>query len=136
MDLPACVQSAASHYGLPYSLIKAVVYVESRGNPLAVNRSNRNGTEDIGLMQINTVWRPVLHRYGIGKEDLKNPCINAIAGSWILRKYYVKTGNWVDALSAYNAGPSRLNVGRKYALKVIRYWYQFRGEMTSVSYSK
>ncbi len=129
VDLPACVEQVASYYGVPYSLVQAVSHVESRGNYRAINRSNKNGSEDIGLMQINSVWLPVLSKYGIRRSDLlDNPCVNAAVGSWILRKYFIRTGNWVDALSAYNAGPRRISLGRKYALKVIRYWYKIEAK--------
>ncbi|SEL08614.1 Transglycosylase SLT domain-containing protein [Roseateles sp. YR242] len=71
-------------------------------NPRAVNR-NTNGSTDVGLMQINSSWFPLLARYGVRAEDLWEPCTNIMVGAWILGDNLKRMGPTVAALGAYNA---------------------------------
>ena len=63
----ACWQDAAARYGVDARLLYAIAQQESGLNARAINRSHaaRTGSVDIGLMQINSRWLPVLHRHGI-----------------------------------------------------------------------
>ena len=82
----ACRQQAAAAFELPEDLMQAIKEVESGeslGAPVSVNR---NGTEDIGLMQINSSWLTTLRRHGISREGLLDTCINLYVGAWILRQ--------------------------------------------------
>ena len=94
---------------------------ESGMRPNAVNR-NTNGSEDIGLMQINTSWLPTLARYGIRREHLFNGCVSAYVGAWILASNVRRFGpNW-KAVGAYNAvTPSKQLV---YASAIYRRFMQ------------
>lgn len=69
-------------------------------NPEAINK-NLNGTYDVGLMQINTIWKPVL-----GEErwqHLDDACYNTKTGSWILANCIETYGyNW-KAIGCYNS---------------------------------
>ena len=82
-DMEACINQAAQRYRVDERLIHAIIQVESSGNPTALNR-NANGSEDIGLMQINSSWLPVLGRYGIKHYHLYDPCTNVHVGAWVL----------------------------------------------------
>lgn len=113
----ACFEEAAARYEIPVSLLKAISRVESSGNPLAVNR-NTNGSQDVGHMQINSSWLPVLQRYGITEQSLLNPCINTYVGAWILAGNISQLGyNW-NAVGAYNAKSQHKRLA--YAQKVAR----------------
>ncbi|WP_303785316.1 lytic transglycosylase domain-containing protein [Azovibrio restrictus] len=103
----ACFDEAAARYGLPTSLLKAISRVESSGNPHAVNR-NSNGSYDIGHMQINSQWLPVLQRYGIDQRMLFDACVSTYVGAWVLAQNIRRHGyNWT-AIGAYNAAsPSK-----------------------------
>lgn len=69
---------------------------------MAVNQ-NKDGSRDIGHMQINSRWLPVLKRYGIDEQRLFDSCINTYVGAWILAKNIRSIGyNW-EAIGAYNA---------------------------------
>ncbi|GLW61529.1 hypothetical protein Hthe01_18780 [Hydrogenophilus thermoluteolus] len=98
----ACFDEAAARYGVPADLLRAISRVESGGNPMAVNQ-NKDGSRDIGHMQINSRWLPVLKRYGIDEQRLFDSCINTYVGAWILAKNIRSIGyNW-EAIGAYNA---------------------------------
>ncbi len=47
-------------YGLPVKAFSYIAYRESRCNPKAHNTTlNRNGSQDLGLVQVNSSWRTV-----------------------------------------------------------------------------
>lgn len=97
-----CFDEAAKRYNVPVEVLHAISHVESRGHPTAVNR-NRDGSYDIGHMQINSRWLPQLKRYGIEEHHLYDPCTNTHVGAWILAQNFYRMGyNW-DAIGAYNA---------------------------------
>jgi soluble lytic murein transglycosylase-like protein len=102
-----CLDDAANYWGVPPLLARAIATRESHMRAEAVGR-NKNGTRDIGLMQVNSSWLPRLARYGIKESDLFNPCINAYVGNWILADNITRLGfNW-DAVGAYNsASPAK-----------------------------
>ncbi len=100
-----CITQAARHYAIPVELITAIIRTESDFDPLAVN-INSSGSEDIGLMQINSEWLPRIAHLGYQREALFDPCVNVLVGSWILAQEIDRFGyNW-EAVGAYNAGPS------------------------------
>ena len=118
--------------GLSTRLIKSVIYVESKGNPYAVNINGVGGYQasslrealrvlyhynransDLGLMQVNYLtWGPVT---GLTPLDLLQPSTNVCVGSVILREYIDAHGGW-KGVGRYNAvSPSKQ---RAYILKV------------------
>lgn len=111
----ACFDEAATRFSLPVSLLRAISRVESSGRPSAVNR-NRNGSYDIGHMQINTGWLPVLERYGITQQQLFDACTNTYVGAWILAQNISKLGYSWKAIGAYNA--ANPDKRKQYALKI------------------
>ncbi len=95
-----CFAEAGAMYGINPQVLRAIAGVESNMNPAAVNKNSNNST-DIGLMQINTIWKPVL-----GEErwrHLDDACYNTKTGSWILATCIEKYGyNW-KAIGCYNS---------------------------------
>lgn len=107
-DVMGCLMAAATHHSVDPALLHAIAVVESGLDPRATNRSNRNGSRDIGLMQINSAWLPALKRWGITEEKLYEPCISAYVGAWILAGNIARHGRTWRAVGAYNAvTPSR-----------------------------
>ncbi|MGU7771755.1 lytic transglycosylase domain-containing protein [Burkholderia sp. MR1-5-21] len=102
-----CIDDAAAYQHVNARLVRAIAQHESGMRPYAVNR-NTNGSEDIGLMQINSAWLPTLAQYGIRREHLFNACVSAYVGTWILASNIRQFGpNW-KAVGAYNAtSPSK-----------------------------
>ena len=126
-----CVQLAADRYGLPTSVIHAILKVEGGRVGQAVR--NSNGSEDLGPMQINTIWLPRLATYGITRQQLQHDrCVNILVGSWILARQLqsakdmdgpVQRRAWWG-IGAYHSRTPEHNV--KYALKV---WRALRAEL-------
>jgi hypothetical protein len=111
---PFCFDEAGEMYGINPLVLRAIAKVESNFVPETVNK-NSNGTFDIGLMQINTIWKPVL-----GEERWKHlgdACYNTKTGAWILATCINKYGyNW-KAIGCYNSQtPGKSEV---YAKKVF-----------------
>ncbi len=69
----------------------AIAKAESKLNPHAINRANRNGSVDTGIFQINSI-------HGYSEEFLKNEDNNLK----VARKIYDTQG--ITAWSAYNNG--------------------------------
>jgi len=112
----ACFEEASARYRLPVALLKAISTIESSGNPRAINR-NRDGSYDIGHMQINSRWLPQLKQYGITEASLFDACTNTHVGAWILAQNIYRLGyNW-DAIGAYNASSPTKRMA--YARKVV-----------------
>ena len=114
----ACWDEAANHYSVSSALLYAIARVESGLNPTAV-AWNRNGTRDIGLMQINSTWLPTLARYGVTERDLLEPCTSIHIGAWILAGNIARLGYTWEAVGAYNAANPSLR--RAYVRKVHRH---------------
>src|SRR2546425_749496 len=101
------IRAAAKRYGVAGSLVKAVVWRESKFNPRARGRAG-----EIGLMQLREdaaqEWADAEHVAGFQHEHCFDPRTNTLAGGWYLRKLlrrYARTDNPAAyALADYNAG--------------------------------
>lgn len=119
-----CWQLAASRYHVDPLLLYAIAKVESNLNPNARN-INGDGSQDIGLMQINSRHLPALARFGITERHLiTQPCTSVMVGAWILAGFIQEKGYGWQAVGAYNAGakPGRDERRTRYALAVWRYY--------------
>lgn len=120
----ACFAQAAAYYQVPEALLRAIAAHESGMKPRAVNR-NRDGSEDLGLGQINSRWLPELARMGIHRNDLFDPCVNNFVSAWILAKNLRRANGYVwPAVGAYNAGwrqtPAHAQRRRRYVREIKR----------------
>lgn len=115
-----CARQAARKYGVPVPILSGIARVEG-GRPGKV-RTDRNGTRDYGVMQVNEVWLGKLKRaLGITRRELnRQVCPNVIAAAYILAKYHGTYGDWWQAVEAYHAGYG-LTSGVNYAVRVMRF---------------
>ena len=99
-----CFDDAAKKTGMNKDILIAIAIQESNMRYNAVHKNN-NGSEDIGIMQINTgVWLNFIADAGISRNDLYNPCINIHIGALILKDCIRVFGNTWKAVGAYNVG--------------------------------
>ena len=118
-----CWAEAARRYDIEPELLQAIADVESGFRADAINHANRNGTRDIGLMQINSIHLPRLLKQGITEERLlSEPCLSVEVGASILAEFIQRFGyNWT-AVGSYNvgagSGPQREALRRRYAEKI------------------
>jgi soluble lytic murein transglycosylase-like protein len=119
-----CFDKAGKKHAIDPLLLEAIAYVESSMNSKAVN-VNRNGTQDIGLMQINSSHLQRLGKQGVTRELLLNDsCISVMVGAEILAEFITRFGYTWRAVGAYNAGAGlgkrRDELRDRYAQKVVR----------------
>lgn len=101
-----CFVDAAQRYGVAPELLRAIAAQES-GMDATAEGSNTDGSRDIGVMQVNTWWLPLLERHGIHEEHLWEPCLNVHVGAWILAGNVAQYGYTWNAVGAYNAGTAK-----------------------------
>lgn len=124
-----CIQEASHRYSVDANLLKAIGAVESGFNPGAIGK-NTNGTEDLGIMQINSSWLPRLSKFGITRDKLLNePCTNIHVGAWILADNIRRLGPTWNAVGAYNA--VTVSKREKYVHKVWEKYMALSGGLQS-----
>jgi len=114
--------AVAAQLQLPPRVLPSIQAVE--GGRVGLVRTNRNGSEDFGLMQINSIWlEPLSRRTGLTREILRSrliddACFNIAVAGAVLRVYLRETnGNLLAAIGNYHSHtPARHSA---YQLKVI-----------------
>ena len=104
----ACIAVVASLNGLPPRALAAIAAVEGgRTGQVVVNR---DGSEDLGPMQVNSRWLPAIAAAihgSIGQARarlLDDSCFNVSAGGAILRTYMAETpGDLLRAVGNYHS---------------------------------
>jgi soluble lytic murein transglycosylase-like protein len=116
--LRQCFENAGATYGINPLLLWAIAKVESNFNPYALNK-NKDGSYDIGIMQINSSHLNTLKKYGlIDKRYIWEPCYNIHVGAWILHQCIQKHGYTWEAIGCYNAVTPWKR--KKYSYKVYK----------------
>ncbi len=119
----ACMALVAHLYALPPRVLPSIQAVEG-GAPGTVSR-NANGSEDLGVMQVNSLWIGPLARYtGLDGETVRErlivrPCFNIAAAGAILRLYLDQAGgDLMRAVGDYHSHTPALNLA--YQAQVLR----------------
>jgi hypothetical protein len=95
------IAAASRRFGIPERWIRAVMRIESAGDPRAVSPKGA-----MGLMQIMPrTWAELRARYGLGADSFA-PRDNILAGTAYMRELFERYGS-PGFLAAYNAGPGR-----------------------------
>jgi len=97
-----CFDDAASWQGVHPGVLRAISLRENARCDATVH-INRNGTVDIGCMQINSIHLPELANYGISARELMDSCINIFVGAHHYKKMVLKYGNTWKAVGAYHS---------------------------------
>ena len=122
----ACMALVASIYQLPPRVLPSIQAIEG-GRPGSIG-TNSNGTEDLGVMQVNTLWLPALARYtGLSEADVRqrlihHACFNIAAAGAILRTYLdAVDGDLMQAVGNYHSHtPARHVAYRRKVLGAAR----------------
>jgi hypothetical protein len=97
----AHIAEASQRFGIPEAWIRAVMRVESAGDPAATSHAGA-----MGLMQVMPgTYAELRARYGLGPNPY-DPRDNILAGTAYLREMHDRYGS-AGFLAAYNAGPGR-----------------------------
>ena len=119
----ACMALVAQLYALPPRVLPSIQAVEG-GAPGVVSR-NTNGSEDLGVMQVNSLWIGPLARYTgldgatVRERLIVRPCFNVAAAGSILRLYLDQAGgDLMRAVGDYHSHTAPLHDA--YMAKVIQ----------------
>ncbi|MEN3813639.1 transglycosylase SLT domain-containing protein [Chromobacterium piscinae] len=121
-----CWQEAGRAFAIDPVLLYAIAQQESNLN-MRARAINRDGSRDIGLMQINSIHFNRLRALGITEQQLQhNACLSVMVGASILASMMERYGYSWEAVGAYNAGtaPQRKALRMKYAQVVWRRYKQ------------
>jgi soluble lytic murein transglycosylase-like protein len=124
-----CISDIARQNSLDPMDLKAIVRVESKGDPKAVHH-DRNGSTSYGLMQINSIHLPELRKQKVFAKDLFNSCKNVRFGATLLRRNLDRYKSMDRAIAMYNPGDPR------YLGKVRTARAQLRREQMLDNFSK
>jgi soluble lytic murein transglycosylase-like protein len=118
-----CFDSAAAYQGINPNVLRAISKKEN-GRCDATVHKNKNGSVDVGCMQINSVHFKTLSSYGVVPNDLSDSdqCKNIYVGAWHYKRMIAKYGNTWAAVGAYHSETPHLRDA--YAADVYRIWSQ------------
>jgi soluble lytic murein transglycosylase-like protein len=115
-----CVTAAAARYAVPVDLIRAVMRQENGCGKRS--KPNKNGTVDLGCMQINSSHLPWLSGYGITDVMVQfNDCLNIQLGAYFLRQSLDTGPDFWRGVGGYNSGtytPKKEAVNERYRMQV------------------
>lgn len=124
MPIPfyACMVAASAAYHLPVHSLPAIQAAE--GGYVGAVMPNKDGSHDLGLMQVNTRWvTPLSRSTGLSPQTvvtrlILDPCFNIVAGAGILRAYVDEEhGNVWRAVGDYHSHTAWANT--TYKLRVL-----------------
>lgn len=116
MSIPylACMTLVANIYAIPPRVLPAIQRVE--GGRVGTVSRNRNGTEDFGVMQVNSIWlRPLAQYTGLSEEVVRHrlihdACFNiAAAGAIFRHKLDRRRGDVLSAVGDYHSRTPHLH---------------------------
>jgi len=104
----------ASVLQLPPHVLPSIQAVE--GGFVGSVSHNTDGSDDLGVMQVNTLWLQPLARVSrlppaeVRRRLVVDPCFNIAAAGRILRTYLHEThGDWMRAIGDYHSHTPALN---------------------------
>ena len=118
------VRDAEQRYALPAGLLDALIWAESRYNPMALSKAGAAGLGQ--LMPATALAMGVANRY--------DPRANILGAARNLRLMLDQFGAINLAVAAYNAGPASVRAARGipsndetpgYVRRVLNYWRMF-----------
>jgi len=111
-----CFDAAGAYYNISPEILRAIASVESSQNHSSIN-VNKNGSYDMGLMQINSLWRPILGET-LWTLAYYDACWNTYVGAYILSQCIYRHDYTWKAVGCYHSGTPKL--ANSYISKVFR----------------
>lgn len=109
-----CFEEAAHTYGVNADVLRAIAWHESHLLPWVVH-SNRDGSTDYGIMQINSRNLAFL---GLDKRTVLASCTNIMGGARLYQRAIQRYGNTWAAVGAYHSTTPALQ--REYAGQIAK----------------
>ena len=132
MSIPllACMASVAAFYHLPPRVLPSIHSVE--GGFIGAVHANADGSQDLGMMQVNTRWVGKLAEVarmtpeGVRVRLIYDGCFNIAAAGAIMRVYLNEAqGDLMLAVGYYHSHTPELN--QRYQAKVLASAYRLFG---------
>lgn len=117
IPLYMCLMQASAANHVPAEVVVSVISVEGGRHGIAVE--NKNKTQDLGVMQINTgAWLPLISKtffkndVNAAYDALKdNDCFNIQVGTWILaRSIRLESGDLWRGVGRYHSNTPELKI--------------------------
>ena len=121
-------KEAGKRYGVDPKVLLAIGMTESKLNPHAINRANRNKTIDVGIMQINSWWFKRLKRYTKDLNVLYDARFNIHVGAWVFRKCTNRFGTTWRAVDCYNKGENKAHNNSRYVRLVNKNYVKVKNK--------
>lgn len=119
--LAACLMLASQTYSIPPAVLVGIYKAE--GGKVGQEVKNKNGSYDLGPMQINTIWLPELSKkWGVSESTARkwvrdDACTNVGVSAWILRGHIDETKSLSKAIAYYNSRTPKH--GNRYQNRVV-----------------
>jgi transglycosylase-like protein with SLT domain len=132
MSIPllACMVTAAAYYHLPPRVLPSIQAVE--GGAVGVVHGNADGSQDLGIMQVNTRWVTSLSQVARITPDtarlrlIYDGCFNIAAAGAIMRYYLDEAhGDLMLAVGYYHSHTPAISI--EYQNKVLASAYRLFG---------
>jgi hypothetical protein len=118
----ACMLAVATFYGLPPRVLPAIQAVE--GGQVGTASRNSDGSEDLGVMQVNTRWLgPIAQLTSLSEATVRerltgDACFNIAAAGAILHGHLQQAnGDLMRAVGNYHSRTPELHAA--YAARVL-----------------
>lgn len=122
LAIAKCIAVAAHTYSVPRSVLMGIRRVE--GGRVGQQVKNKNGSYDLGPMQVNTLWLKELARHWRVSRNTAwrwvrdDACINANVAAWILRQKSDGAGSVYKGIAHYHSKTPKH--GYPYRRKVLK----------------
>ncbi len=120
--LASCLVAASMVHHVPAEDLVGIMVVEG-GRP-GLESPNTNGTKDLGIWQINTIWVPERAAawgvdYGTAYKLIRDdPCINVTVAAYVLRKGTDEAGSRLGGVARYHSANPKFGI--PYLLKFLQ----------------
>lgn len=120
-----CWIRAGHYYNINPWILYSIAYKETGGTmKIERHKINTNGSIDIGLMQINSVWFQLLKKqYNLNQKQISQKCNSIDIAAWILNKKIKQYGHTWKAVGTYHSKTPKYR--NDYAQNIYQIFWHF-----------